>query len=93
VQDTGRGIGPEFLPYVFERFRPEDVSMTGRTAGLGLGLSIAKHLIELHGGTIQAWSGGSGAGSTFIVRIPVVPVSPSQTRDAGPQARGLSASA
>ena len=73
VQDNGRGINAEFLPHIFERFRQEETSMTGRSSGLGLGLSIARHLIELHGGSIQARSGGTGSGATFIVTIPVVP--------------------
>jgi signal transduction histidine kinase len=70
VEDNGRGIGSDFLPYVFERFRQEDTTMSGRTAGLGLGLSISKHLAELHGGTIQAHSAGPGTGATFVVKIP-----------------------
>jgi PAS domain S-box-containing protein len=76
VQDNGRGIRAEFLPHVFERFRQEDTSMSGRTSGLGLGLSISRHLAELHGGSIQAHSAGVGAGSTFIVRIPTTPLAP-----------------
>jgi PAS domain S-box-containing protein len=73
VQDNGRGIGPEFLPHVFERFRQEDASLSGRAAGLGLGLSITRHLVELHGGSIQARSAGPGTGSTFVVQIPTTP--------------------
>jgi PAS domain S-box-containing protein len=73
VVDTGRGISPSFLPHVFERFRQQDASSTRATFGLGLGLSIAKQLVELHGGTIVAHSEGEGRGSTFIVRLPVVP--------------------
>jgi hypothetical protein len=69
VQDTGHGISPEFLPHVFERFRQEDSSTTRATAGLGLGLSIVKHLVELHGGTVAAFSGGRGAGATFTVQL------------------------
>jgi signal transduction histidine kinase len=88
VQDSGRGIGPGFLPHVFERFRQEDASSSSPTAGLGLGLSIAKHLVELHGGTIQAWSPGLGAGSTFVVRMPVTlaaahKATPGATRSGG----------
>lgn len=83
VQDTGRGIRADFLPHLFERFRQEETSPSTRAGGLGLGLSIARHLVELHGGTINAWSGGTGAGATFVVRIPsgarpdpsVIPVS------------------
>ena len=70
VADNGRGISPQFLPYVFDRFRQQDASSTRDASGLGLGLSIAKHLVELHGGTIEAFSGGSGQGATFVVTIP-----------------------
>lgn len=69
-QDWGRGISSDFLPFVFDRFRQEDSSTTRKFGGLGLGLSIAKQLIELHGGTITAHSQGEGAGSTFIVHLP-----------------------
>jgi len=72
VQDNGQGISPSFLPHVFERFRQQDATTTRAAFGLGLGLSIAKHLIELHGGTIAAASAGDGAGSSFSVRIPCV---------------------
>jgi PAS domain S-box-containing protein len=70
VHDTGRGISPDFLPYVFERFRQADPSTTREAFGLGLGLSIAKHLVELHGGTIAAVSEGDGRGAVFTVRVP-----------------------
>jgi signal transduction histidine kinase len=70
VQDTGQGIAPEFLPHVFERFRQQDASMSKEAYGLGLGLSIAKLLAELHGGSIQASSPGVGRGATFTVEIP-----------------------
>jgi PAS domain S-box-containing protein len=73
VGDNGRGISPAFLPHVFERFRQEDASSTRETFGLGLGLSIAKQLVELHGGTIAAHSDGDGKGATFVVRLPAVP--------------------
>ena len=69
VSDTGIGITPEFLPQVFERFR-RDSSRGGEPGGLGLGLAIARHLVELHGGTISVESGGPGAGATFRVRLP-----------------------
>jgi hypothetical protein len=82
VRDTGRGIAPDFLPYVFERFRQEDGSSTRGAGGLGLGLSISKHLVELHGGTIGASSAGTGAGSTFFVQIPAL--SPHASPPAGP---------
>ncbi|HEV8319677.1 MAG TPA: PAS domain-containing sensor histidine kinase [Vicinamibacterales bacterium] len=69
VSDTGIGITPEFLPQVFERFR-RDSSRGGEPGGLGLGLAIARHLVELHGGTISVESGGPGTGATFRVRLP-----------------------
>jgi signal transduction histidine kinase/ActR/RegA family two-component response regulator len=68
--DTGRGVSPEFLPYMFDRFRQADGSSTRAQGGLGLGLAIVKHLVELHGGTIEARSDGEGCGSEFIVRLP-----------------------
>jgi signal transduction histidine kinase len=71
VADTGQGIKPEFLPYVFERFRQEDGSISRRHGGLGLGLAIVRHLVELHSGTVEAQSGGEGCGACFIVRLPV----------------------
>jgi signal transduction histidine kinase/CheY-like chemotaxis protein len=70
VLDNGKGIPPEFLPHVFDRFRQADSSSTRRTSGLGLGLAIAQHLVELHGGTIEARSEGSDCGAEFIVRLP-----------------------
>jgi PAS domain S-box-containing protein len=69
VQDTGEGIAPEFVPHIFERFRQAATAIRGRT-GLGLGLAIAKELVEMHGGSISATSGGRGAGSTFSVTLP-----------------------
>ncbi|HYE72392.1 MAG TPA: ATP-binding protein, partial [Blastocatellia bacterium] len=69
VSDTGKGISREFLPHVFEQFRQE--SGTQHTGGLGLGLSIVRHLVELHGGTVIAESQGLGKGATFVVRLPV----------------------
>ncbi|HYY95120.1 MAG TPA: ATP-binding protein, partial [Pyrinomonadaceae bacterium] len=71
VSDTGQGIAPEFLPYVFDRFRQADSSTTRRHGGLGLGLSIVRHLVELHGGTVQASSAGEGQGATFTVQLPL----------------------
>ncbi|MBE9227691.1 PAS domain S-box protein [Phormidium sp. LEGE 05292] len=72
VSDTGRGISPEFLPHVFDRFRQEDGSITRSHGGLGLGLAIVRYLVELHGGTIQAESSGYGKGATFTVLLPLV---------------------
>jgi CheY-like chemotaxis protein len=72
VSDTGIGIKAEFLPHVFERFRQADQTTTRQHGGLGLGLAIVRHLVELHGGTVHADSQGEGQGSTFIVKLPVV---------------------
>jgi len=74
VSDTGAGIKPEFLPHVFERFRQADQQTTRQHGGLGLGLAIVRHLVELHGGTVQAESPGEGQGATFVVNLPIVPV-------------------
>lgn len=71
VKDTGLGIAPEFLPYVFERFRQADSTTTRSYGGLGLGLAIVRHLVELHGGTVDVESAGAGLGATFIVNLPL----------------------
>jgi PAS domain S-box-containing protein len=71
IEDSGIGILPEFLPYVFDRFRQADPSMSRRFGGLGLGLSIVKNLVELHGGSVRVKSPGENQGSTFIVALPV----------------------
>lgn len=71
VADTGVGIAPELLPYVFDRFRQGDSSVTRRHGGLGLGLAIVRHLVELHGGTVQVSSAGLNCGATFRVRLPL----------------------
>jgi len=73
VSDTGTGIAPDFLPHVFERFRQADASPTRTVGGLGLGLAIVRHIVEMHGGTVEASSGGLGQGATFIVRLPMLP--------------------
>src|SRR6185436_6152278 len=71
VTDTGMGIPEAFLPFVFDKFRQADASFTRQHGGLGLGLAIARHLIELHGGSIEARSAGEGTGATFVVRLPL----------------------
>lgn len=72
VKDTGKGISSDFLPYVFDYFRQEDGKTTRKFGGLGLGLAIARHLSELHGGTVHAESAGEGHGATFAVRLPLM---------------------
>jgi PAS domain S-box-containing protein len=72
IKDTGIGISPEFLPYVFDRFRQADGSTTRRYGGLGLGLAIVKHLVEMHGGTVSAASLGEGKGATFQIKLPLL---------------------
>jgi CheY-like chemotaxis protein len=71
VTDTGQGIAPDFLPHVFDRFRQADASTTRTYGGLGLGLSIVKQLVELHGGTVRAKSAGEGTGATFTMTLPL----------------------
>ena len=71
ISDTGQGIHPDFLPFVFERFRQEDSSISRQFGGLGLGLSLSRQLVEAHGGTITAHSAGEGRGATFTVRLPL----------------------
>jgi signal transduction histidine kinase/CheY-like chemotaxis protein len=98
VSDNGQGIKPEFLPFVFDRFRQADASTTRRHGGLGLGLSIVKSLVELHGGSVDVQSPGDGQGSTFLVRLPIVPVQggkepllslPAQESQDSPELAGL----
>ena len=76
VSDTGTGITPELLPYVFERFRQGDSTSTRQHGGLGLGLSLVKHIVELHGGTVHAESAGEGQGATFRVELPMSAAEP-----------------
>ena len=83
VSDTGIGISSEFLPHVFERFRQADAGIARERGGLGLGLSIARQLTEMHGGTIEAFSAGIGQGATFRLKIPLMIVRPS--RDEAPR--------
>jgi signal transduction histidine kinase/CheY-like chemotaxis protein len=74
VSDTGKGIAPDFLPHVFERFRQADAKTTRAFDGLGLGLAIVRHLVEAHGGTVRAESAGEGQGSTFSLYLPLLAV-------------------
>jgi signal transduction histidine kinase/DNA-binding response OmpR family regulator len=83
VTDTGKGIHPDFLPYVFEHFRQEDGATTRKFGGLGLGLAIARQIIEMHGGTISVNSPGEGQGATFTVRLPLL-----ETEDRRQRAEG-----
>jgi PAS domain S-box-containing protein len=87
VTDTGQGISPEFLPYVFDRFRQADGSTTRAHGGLGLGLAIVRHLVEMHGGIVQAESAGEDLGSTFTVTLPLMAVQVIQT-DASRSSQG-----
>ncbi len=78
VSDTGPGISPDFLPHIFERFRQADNSSARTHGGLGLGLALVKHLVELHGGSVGAQSGGNGSGAAFTVDLPPAPVARSE---------------
>ncbi|MCZ0900257.1 ATP-binding protein, partial [Microcoleus sp. HI-ES] len=71
VSDTGQGISEEFLPHVFERFSQADSSIRRSYNGLGLGLALVRHFVEMHGGTVQAESAGKGKGSRFLVKLPI----------------------
>jgi signal transduction histidine kinase/ActR/RegA family two-component response regulator len=88
VRDTGQGIRADFLPYIFDPFRQADTGFTRRYGGLGLGLAIARELVEMHGGSIRAESEGEGRGATFTVTLPVIgldgpmPLGPSQAQEA-----------
>jgi len=83
VKDRGQGISPEFLPYVFERFRQADMTTTRMHGGLGLGLAIVRQLVELHSGTVTVESPGHGLGATFTVRLPMLPVPQSARAESG----------
>lgn len=86
VSDTGQGISSDFLPYVFDYFRQADGATTRKFGGLGLGLAIVQHLVELHGGTVVAESPGEGKGATFVVQIPLMAISsPSHLDENSPQ--------
>lgn len=81
VSDTGQGIGADFLPFIFDRFRQADGTTTREHGGLGLGLAIVRHLVELHGGTIKADSAGEGKGATFIINLPLAPQDSTRRRN------------
>lgn len=85
ISDTGKGIEPEFLPHVFDRFRQADGSMPRRHGGLGLGLAIVRKIVELHGGAVSVDSAGSGQGATFIVNQPLLPVRQEPASEAPPR--------
>ena len=87
VSDSGQGMAPAVLPHVFERFQQGDSTSTRRHTGLGLGLALVRHLVELHGGTVEATSPGQGQGSTFIVKLPVAIARAGEADEASP-ARG-----
>jgi signal transduction histidine kinase len=81
VSDTGDGIAPDVLPYVFDRFRQGDTSVTRPHGGLGLGLSIVRHITELHGGSVQVASAGPGQGATFSMYLPVLGIKTRRRRN------------
>jgi signal transduction histidine kinase/ActR/RegA family two-component response regulator len=85
VRDSGVGIAPSFLPFLFERFRQADASTTRKFGGLGIGLSIVKHLVELHGGTVKADSPGEGRGATFSVTLPLRAIGEREADRPGPK--------
>jgi PAS domain S-box-containing protein len=82
ICDTGQGIDPDFLPYVFDYFRQANAATTRKFGGLGLGLAIVRHLVELHGGTVEVQSLGEGMGATFTVRLPLIPTQTTITQNA-----------
>src|SRR6266446_2376659 len=89
VCDTGEGIKPAFLPFVFDRFRQADGSQTRLHGGLGLGLAMVRHLVELHGGTVRADSAGLGCGATFTITLPIVPAQHIRRNTRSPRDLGL----
>jgi CheY-like chemotaxis protein len=88
VQDTGAGIDPAFLPHIFERFRQGGDAGAKRHGGLGLGLSIVRHIVEMHDGTVEARSEGRDQGSTFVVRLPAVDVGADKVSPVGREQQG-----
>jgi len=91
VHDTGAGIRREFLPYVFDRFRQADTTEARSHGGLGLGLAIVRHLVQLHNGSIDAESPGEGQGATFTVSLPALAGAEAPVLEPGPPAAGTSA--
>ncbi|HEU4477228.1 MAG TPA: response regulator, partial [Pyrinomonadaceae bacterium] len=91
ISDNGQGIAADFLPFVFDRFRQADQRTSRQHGGMGLGLAIVRHLVELHGGSVQADSAGEGQGATFTVRLPIAPVYESEVENnrVHPTARDL----
>jgi signal transduction histidine kinase/CheY-like chemotaxis protein len=89
VADNGQGIKPEFLPYVFEHFRQEESGTNRQWSGLGLGLAIVRHIVELHGGTVHAASEGLGKGATFTVSLPIAPARPVSPEESRGKAAGV----
>jgi CheY-like chemotaxis protein len=87
VADTGEGLLPDVAPYIFERFRQADSTITRQYGGLGLGLAIVRHIVELHGGSVRAASDGPGLGTTVSVLLPVAPPAVAPVDMVGPRAR------
>jgi hypothetical protein len=85
VSDTGQGISPEFLPHVFDRFRQADSSRTRNYGGLGLGLAIVRHLVDLHGGNVRAESPGAGQGTTLTISLPLMTAPAGESKYSGQQ--------
>ncbi|NJR74586.1 MAG: hypothetical protein HC773_14980 [Scytonema sp. CRU_2_7] len=88
VSDTGSGISPDFLPHVFDRFRQADGSITRSQGGLGLGLAIVRHLVEMHGGSVHAESPGVGQGATFWVQLPLIDTRRASAQEAQKEGEG-----
>jgi len=93
IEDNGEGIRADFLPYVFDRFRQADGTTTRAHSGLGLGLAIVRHLVEVHGGSVRAESPGLGLGAVFAVRLPVAAVRPRTIEEPRPEIRGVDGAA
>jgi CheY-like chemotaxis protein len=87
VSDNGKGIGADFLPFVFDRFRQAEAGFTRAHGGLGLGLAIVRHLVELHGGSVAAASAGDDQGATFTINLPLMITHPPRSKSAKPAAQ------